>query len=469
MTDANVQLSFSTDSIRFDTVFTTSGSATNILKVYNPYNENINISRINIKTTEQSFFRLNIDGIAGNDQQNIEIAPFDSLYIFVEVTIDPDNPLDASPFIISDQIQFETNGNFQTVHIEAWGQNANYLPGKFNKGNGALLACDFQDFILDDPRPYVIHGLLLVDSCNLIIPAGARLYVHGGLVKASDADGMRFYYNDGRIIIGNKGRIRAEGTANQPITIQGDRLEDPFLEEPGQWYGIILSAGSTGNSFQFTSIKNAILGLAADSAAQLTLENTQISNSSGNGIIGIQASITATNCLFSNNGAEAANLLYGGDYQFKYCTLAGQSSTTPALTLSGVLCLDALCAEYRSGALEASFTNCIIYGPSRDEVFLVKSPDENVPFELSFDHCILRVDELDDEAPWTNFFQDYCADCHVLQSDDKLFLDISENDYHLDTFSIAEEKALPLPDVLFDLENKARDPLLPDIGCYEFN
>ncbi len=106
LTDANVQLSFSTDSIRFDTVFTTSGSATNILKVYNPYNENINISRINIKTTEQSFFRLNIDGIAGNDQQNIEIAPFDSLYIFVEVTIDPDNPLDASPFIISDQIQF---------------------------------------------------------------------------------------------------------------------------------------------------------------------------------------------------------------------------------------------------------------------------------------------------------------------------------------------------------------------------
>lgn len=468
LSDTDALLGFSKDSILFDTVFTTSGSATRSVKVYNPYKEKIRISRIWLENQSDPFFRLNIDGTPGNDQREIEIAPFDSMYIFVEVTIHPDDPLEASPFIISDQILFETNGNTQGVMLEAWGQNANYLPGKFNKGSGALLACDFQELTLDDPRPYVVHGILLIDSCDLILPPGTRIYVHGGLVRATDADGMRFFYNDGRIFVGPNGRLRSQGTASEPVIIQGDRLEASFAEEPGQWYGIILSAGSVGNSFQFTTIKNSILGLAADSAAQMTLENAQVFNASGNGIIGIQASITATNCLFANNGAEAVNLLYGGNYSFTYCTLVGKSTTAPALTLSNVLCLDPFCSDYRTGGLDAAFTNCIIYGPSKDEINLVKAPDENVPFSFTFEHCIFRIDELDDADPWVNFLEDFTSNCLIPTSESVLFINPSEQDYHLDTFSLAEGKAIPIPGIFLDLDNKERDPSTPDIGCYEF-
>jgi len=83
------QLSFSKDSVYLDTVFTNIGSSTYNLKVYNNSNENILIPNIDLENGENSYYRLNVDGIYGtqNDSgkhfENIELLAKDSLFIFI--------------------------------------------------------------------------------------------------------------------------------------------------------------------------------------------------------------------------------------------------------------------------------------------------------------------------------------------------------------------------------------------------
>ena len=58
-------LSFSVDTVVFDTVFTTVGSTTKQFKIYNPSSKSIQIDEIELMGGEQSPFRLNVDGIQG--------------------------------------------------------------------------------------------------------------------------------------------------------------------------------------------------------------------------------------------------------------------------------------------------------------------------------------------------------------------------------------------------------------------
>ena len=130
-TDPADKLAFSTDTLRFDTVFTQLGSATRILKVHNRHKESIRISKIYLSEGARSKFNLNVDGVSGDAHSDVEIPPNDSLYVFAEVTIDPKAPVDLSPFVVNEDLVFESNGNTQKVVLEAWGQNAIYLPNRW--------------------------------------------------------------------------------------------------------------------------------------------------------------------------------------------------------------------------------------------------------------------------------------------------------------------------------------------------
>ena len=266
------KLAFSTDTLRFDTVFTQLGSATRILKAYNRSNKWLRISKIYLEKGDQSKFRLNVDGLPGRSFEDIEIAPKDSVYIFAEVTIDPDQPLSVSPFILDENLIFETNGNKQTVVMEAWGQNANYIPSRFSADSLTLFTCDFASWTWNDPRPYVIWGGLFIDECELIIPAGARVYFHGGLATRDS-----ILYNDGFLFIQENGTLTVNGTKENPVIFAGDRIEPEFSDVPGQWAGIRIGYGSKGNNIEFAEIKNSIIGLRVDSAGEVSLKNSQIS------------------------------------------------------------------------------------------------------------------------------------------------------------------------------------------------
>ena len=213
----------------------------------------------------------------------MEIAPNDSLYVFAEVTVDPDDPLSISPYVIEEFLEVELNGVNRQIVLQAWGQNANYVPNRLSQGGGAVISCDFDEIIFDDPKPYVIYGALLVDSCTLNIPAGTEIYIHGGIVRTGI---LGENYNDGYIFVLPDGKLNINGTLEDPVTIQGDRLEEEFQEEPGQWGGIYLSRTSRGNRIEHASIKNARFGVIADSASSLVLLNTTVSNSISGGVIG---------------------------------------------------------------------------------------------------------------------------------------------------------------------------------------
>lgn len=469
-TDANSRLEFSTDTLRFDTVFTELSSATRFFKVYNRHQESIKISRIALAGNHQSKFNLNVDGLTGNEHHDVVIYPEDSIYVFCEVTINPDDPLSVSPFFVYDSVIFETNGNLQTVVLEAFGQNANYIPSRWHKDSIVLYGCNGAEVIWDDPRPYVVYGIVAFDDCTLTLPPGCRVYVHGGLSK-TEIDMETVIYNSGRLYFGPQGRLNVQGTLENPVVIQGDRLEAEFQEEPGQWTGIIFAAGSKGNHIQYAEIKNSLFGIYVDSAAELTLQNVKVYNTSGPGLFALHAKVNAENCLWYNNGSYCVQIGYGGTYQFTYCTLANFGTPTPALGFSNGICDDPLCSTPpRIFPLDIRLVNSIVYGSKRDEIAITDFTGGQNPFALafSFEHCIVRVNDLlNPDAGFPDFF-DHCDPCINATTSDALFANSSEDDYHLDTLSIAEGKAIPIPTIPTDLDGKNRDSQAPDIGCFEY-
>lgn len=473
-TSSGVMLGFSVDTLHFDTVFTELGSATRILKIYNREKKDIKISKISIQNESTNFYKINVDGIPGNVATDIEIAGNDSLYIFAEVTIDPDQPLSNSPFVIEDYLVFEINGNTQKVLLEAWGQNANYFPDRYNGGERFDTICSGGgSFIITNEKPWVFYGTVVFNACNVVVEEGARIHVHGGIVPAFDQDSMRTFYNDGRIIFANQSTLTVNGTEDNPVVIQGDRLEESFGEISGQWFGVLLVNETKNHDINYLELKNSIVGIYADSSVDVSIKNSIIHNTSNAGLIGIHANIDATNCLFYNNGSNAVRFLYGGDYDFTYCTLASYGVDAPALSMTNLLCGsdDPLgcspCFEYR---LNANFKNSIIFGSRRDEISLVDGDAcvEGLTNGMNyfFEDCIVRVDELLEQEEFDDFL-DRCNPCQNADNNDVIFEAPNEDIYYLDTLSIAEMKAAPIS-IVRDLDGNLRDGTAPDVGCYEY-
>ena len=122
------QLEFSKDTVFLDTLFTNIGSATYNLKVYNRSKHDLSVPSISLEKGRNSNYRLNIDGIAGKDFQKIDILSKDSIFIFVETTIDIATV--ANP-LYTDRILFDTGINQQDVDLVTLVQDANFIyPGR---------------------------------------------------------------------------------------------------------------------------------------------------------------------------------------------------------------------------------------------------------------------------------------------------------------------------------------------------
>ena len=472
----SIEIEFSRDTLRFDTVFTEVGSATRSFKIYNRENQPIKLSRIYIENSNTPF-RLNVDGIPGNEAEDVIIWAKDSIYVFAEVTIDPDQPLSNSPFVIEDKVIVQAGESSGSVLLEAWGQNANYFPNRFGKGQAVLLSCSNGEIIWDDPKPYVIYGGLFIDDCTLTVAPGTRIHVHGGVARSRaimDMDTITRVFNDGYLVVRKDGQINFNGTLEEPIIIQGDRLEEPFLDEAGQWTGIVIEPQSKGNRIQYTTIKNSLFGVFVDSLAELSLQNSQIYNTNGNGLIGFRGIISATNTLIYNNGSNSVQILLGGAYDFDHCTVASYGVDASAIFMSNFFCYDdnpLNCDIFALHRLNANFRNCIFFGSSRDEVQLsdARQGQGTNDFSVSFENCIVKVDELLDqqEGLYANFFNDQCTNCFNGTNQDALFVDPNEDIYELDSLSIAINQGQSIPEITIDLLGRDRDDL-PDIGCFEW-
>ncbi len=467
-TDPGEQPYFSEDTLSFDTVFSTIGSATLILKVYNPHKKFLNISNLSLAGGINSHFKVNVDGVPGDQFFNIKLRPEDSIYIFCEVNINPNDPTAISPFIVQDSIICKVNQREQKIYLEARGQNANYYPSKTNKGQVTVIDLQGSTLLWNDPRPYILYGIVYIDNGTLEISQGTRLHFFGGITKAKDAMGSTFFYNDGRLIIGSNAKLIMKGSPSNPIICQGVRLESNYQEVPGQWSGIFIDKYSKGNEINSVKIRNNLIGLFLDSLSECKVENCVFSYNSYNGVSAYSANLELNNCLFYDQGQASLAIQCGGNYKVQYCTMVNLGNDEVSTFVSNRFCANPPeCSQITKLSLNATFTNCIFTGSNSDEFYIGKDPDLTYPFQLRLDHCLLRISDLIKPNAYPTFIADYTTSCYFKNSLDSLFEDLGKNDYHPDSLSFLDRKAIPIIGFINDLDGKLRDLQFPDLGCYE--
>jgi hypothetical protein len=442
-TDPDFRLEFSNDTVLFDTVFTSIGSSTQSLIVRNTSNKKIVLSSVRLGRGSESPFRVNIDGEAAFEVKDLEIAANDSAYIFVKVTIDPNQQ--DNPLIESDSVIFRFNDLEQNVKLVAWGQDAWFHADDTLRGSSYFGAS----------KPHVIFGNLVVDSLSTLnIAPGCKLYFH----------------NNSSLVVRNSGTLKVNGILDNPVIFRGDRLEDDYEDIAGQWLGIFIESGSINNQFSYADIRNARIGIRIDSARVddnpvATLNSCIIHNMVNYGIQSVHSNIRAMNSRITNCGGYAVAVENGGRCEFRHCTVSNYWSSSSkqfqALLLSN--------NQYQNGQAISSpldyayFGNCIVSGNSFDEIEFDEL--KGTSFNVIFDHCLVQTSLT---ASYPLVFQE----CIV--NEEPVFIDPWIGQFELDTLSFAKDAgSLPvisssLIDITYDLKGKSRlNDSGPDLGCYE--
>lgn len=437
LTDNSAKLEFSTDTVLFDTVFTTIGSTTKYFKIYNNNNGVLNISDIWLPTGTQSQFRINVDGLPGVSFSDIEIESHDSLFVFVEVTVDPNNG--TSPMVVEDLVLFNTNGNTQQVVLNAWGQDAYFHVKEIITS----------DETWPNDKPHVIYNYCAVDSAvTLTIPAGTRVHGHNSATL--------FVY---------KGSLLVNGALGNPVTFSQDRTADYLLypadSVAGQWRGIYFLE-PLASTIDYAEISNAVIGIQIDTAGNGTtvnLNSVRIDNSLYAGILTQGANVTAVNCLFGNSGQYSAVISIGGTVSFDHCTFGNHWSSDRK---TGLFAFSdyyeaASSIQYRPFT-SASFTNSIIYGTNDNEFVidtLSRTLSGTAPV-FNFANCLIKTDTTIANA-------NYFTSCFT--NSDPLFTEPLNWDFHVPSNSPAVNQASGST-VGIDLDGVGR--FGNTIGCYEY-
>ena len=470
------QLEFSRDTVFLDTVFTNIGSATYNLRVYNRGTKDITIPAIALERGASSNYRLNVDGIPGKDFQNIDILAKDSIFVFVETTVDISSV--PSP-LYTDRILFDNGMNQQRVELITLVQDANFIyPGRdpFTlkidsltlDGEATIIKGRFltnEELTFTNTKPTVIYGYAAVSANNtLTISSGAKVYFHdnSGLIIDKDAS------------------LKVNGTLNEKVVFEGDRLENSFSALPGQWGTIWLRAGSKENEINYAQIKNGSIGILVDSITSstsptLTLKNTEIFNHSNFGVLARETSILGENVVIGNAGEASLACIIGGSYNFTHSTFAnfwnnGIRSYPTVLINNFFTFTNASGQEIieTRDLIAANFTNCIIDGNNNIEflpdrvdgsLFNFKVANSLIKF-IDVNNTFLGISEVD--------FNDAGFYENILLNGVSNFRNKSLNDFIIGQNSQAINfgNSLGASLVPLDIREIARS-LNPDAGAYQ--
>ncbi len=433
-------LTISADTLHFDTVFTSTGSVVNRLKIFNKNEQKLRLSRVSLAGGTASFFKINVDGLPGTSFNNIEMEAGDSLYVFVTVTI---NPTAANlPFVVQDSLLIEYNGNRRVVQLDAFGKNARFLRSQRVSSNTSF----------NNNLPIVILGGLVVDpGVTLTIPAGCRIYAHA----------------NAPIIVNGSLKVEGKQFDSTKVIFRGDRLDEGYRDYPGSWPGIYFSETSRDNILTHAVIKNAYQGIITyqpgpGSNTKVILNECEIDNIYDAGILTENSSLTARNCLITNCGNNVA-LTGGGNYYFNHCTISSYSNLF-INHKSPVLLVTNATSQGATNALSAVFRNCILFGDSgvvKNEIVVDKKG--TTPFTLVFENVLYRNKDVPASANFSN----------SLYTDDPQFITIDNGkrlyNFRLKNTSPAVNKGVNTG-LLFDVTGKSRGGAAgaPDIGAYEY-
>jgi hypothetical protein len=290
---------------------------------------------------------------------------------------------------------------------------------------------------------------------KLTINKGCRIYVHA----------------DAPILVDGTLEINGEKDTVGRVYFRGDRLDEPYNDFPAGWPGIFFRTASKDNVFNYAVIKNAYQALAVidpslNANPKLVLNECIIDNAYDAGIIAVNSSIRARNCLVSNCGKNVI-LAKGGDYQFTHCTVASFSNSyiphrDPVLYVSNYLKINNIPVP---SALTATFRNCIFWGENGtvdDEVIVDKDPGANL--NVNFDHNLWKV-QLN---PTTI---SGVISSGIINNQNPLF-DTINTTKRFYNFRLKENNSPARnsginASIFIDLDGKPRPVGIPDLGCYE--
>jgi len=366
------KLSFSTDTLTFDTVFTTIGSATSKIMIYNRNNTTLKITSLGLAGGASSSFKINVDGSLSSNNQfsNIEIRAKDSMYVFVSVTV---NPVATSPLFIQDSIVFKTNGVAQNVKLQAYGQNVTVLRNKYYLDNTTLTA----------EKPYLIYGYVAIDTAKtLTLNPGCKLYFHN---------------NANMIIYGN---LRANGVVGNPISLRGDRLDNikyatpfPYNNVAGQWGGLYLLWEGGNHVLHDVNMNSGYVGVYFSNQNRnviptLEITNCRIHNFLLYGLVVQNGNVQVSNSEISNTSSYSV-YLNGGKHSFIQSTIANYFDNNPVQPVNRdkkpalmIMNLN------RVAPMQTIIRNCIISGNNENEFSLVSQYLDQ--YNGVFDHCYIR-------------------------------------------------------------------------------
>ncbi len=436
-TSSSDLLTFSTDTLSFDTTFTDNGTPTKSFKVYNNHNKMLQISSIKFAGSEGGRFYMNVDGMSGEEFSNITVRAMDSIYIFVEANIDPTNS--NNPLKVEDKIEFVTNTVTQRVVVDAWGQDVKRLVGETVT----------EDCVFTSDKPYWIFDTLRVDKgVTLTLEPGTILYFHNKAALSVD------------------GTLKAVGTQEQPIQMRGDRLDDvidglSYDIMSGQWGGVVFTADSYDNQMHYVNMRSSSDGVIVDSCNNVTdikldLYNSVLHNSTNSVLTASHSLVIAEGCEFSDAGASVVSLT-GGRYSFTQCTFANYylfgAISGAIVDLNYLFQIE----QESEPLMSANIDNCIIYGNASDI-----SQGDLTGADVKLNYTLLRSNGSDDD----NFI-------NCIWGGDPKFYTVRE-EYIFDYRLRNESDAIAIGDPSFvtergaiDLYGVARDAGMGiDLGAY---
>jgi hypothetical protein len=459
-------LTFSDDSVKFDTIFTTIPSATQRLYIYNKTNHNILINRVYIERGKESNFSMILDGVPGNDQSNIELAKGDSLIAFFTMKANADQ----GDFNLTDNLYFQVGSNTQRVTMFARVLDAYIFRD--------TVVRDQDNFKWPTDKPVVVDGYVFVDSLSTLrIPAGAKIYFTAR--KDSRFNFFSQIFSNGTLIVNEFG--------GEPVLMTSFRINKDYNEQAGQWKGIRCSRWSKRNYIYKTIIKNCVTGVQVDSfsvdnAPKCVIRDCEIRNCSNFGILGLGSVLTnvpnevpaiqAYNTTIQNVGQSAVGMFFGGNYQYFHCSFYGDRSIT--FNRSQPLFGFQNYTQTQSGAIDKAFRgnvvlqNSIIWGTNDEEFALSVAGNQLVGAQIS--NNILKTKLSADKIPGSN---------NILNQNPR-FKDVASNkyDFRLQANSPARDAGLALnrlqvlgvvqEDLTTDKAGNTRKRDKPDIGALEF-
>lgn len=460
-TSPNNLLTFSSDTIRMDTVFSRVPTSRRSLWIYNKSGDGIRCAKVKLANGGSSGFRVNVDGIYLGKETNyqtsdIEIRNKDSIFVNVELTSRQNNK--TTPQFMEDNLVFVLeSGVEQKVNLNAYSWDADIVRNLVIKG----------DTTISSDRPIVVYGAMKIDSfATATIVPGTTLYFHSGA-------GLDVY-----------GRLVAQGTAEKNIVFRGDRTDRMFDYLPydmvsGQWNGIHFHSSSYENVMDYTDTHSTFNGIVCDSSdvsrLKLSLYNSTVHNCQGYGLKSVNSVVNVRNCQLTNALKDCA-AIYGGAALLLNCTIAQfypfDSNYGAALRFTNGENDGETKHDYPLHQMDC--INSIVTGYADDVVMGVVN-DSTVTYNYRFINSILRTDTVSDKENIQNVIWENAdsVDIDTVSGGEKNFRLVDSKkqhyDFHLRSTSRAIGAASTESGYLMplDRDGRRRDDE-PDMGCYEF-